>query len=297
MPDEMDATLRKVFEAPGMAGRIIRPSSHQSHNAKAKFATHRKYLEPPEPTPVQFAAAAPVDGSRDNSAEQQPSNTPGTGSGNGAPTQTSSALSVTLPDETSCINLEGGQPSMTEDSPSNIINTWDSDLDFGTCITAAASDLQQIFGSSPDDVPGMPFDDQATSLAAPAFSDNDSTLFEEPANTSDIEGLIDEISERVGTLKIGPGGKTRFCGPTSTFNLTDLPLSEDHETQQRIRSYHIEADQTIPPDLEDHLVSLYFSWQDPSFHVVDRGIYEDAKIKWHNMEETPFYSEALRNAM
>lgn len=279
MPDEMDATLKKMFEAPGMAERSIRPPKH---------------LEPSLPTPAQFAIG--VDGLSDNSAEQPPSSAPDADSGNGAHTQRVSTLSVTMPDETSCITLEGGQPSMTEDSSSNVINTWDWDLGFGTCITPAASDLRQIFGSSPDDVPGMPFDDQAISLA-PAFSDNDSTLVEEPAGTSDIEGLIDEISDRVGTLKIGPGGKTRFCGPTSTFNLTDVPLSDDHETQQRIRSYHIGADKEIPAALEDHLVNLYFSWQDPSFHVVDREIYEDAKAKWHNMEETPFYSEALRNAM
>jgi hypothetical protein len=37
--------------------------------------------------------------------------------------------------------------------------------------------------------------------------------------------------------------------------------------------------------------------RDPFFHVVDRKIYEQAKAKWLEMKDTPFYSEALRNSM
>jgi hypothetical protein len=54
----------------------------------------------------------------------------------------------------------------------------------------------------------------------------------------------------------------------------------------------------VPTEIEDHLMNLYFTWQDPSFHAVDRQMFEDAKLLWCDKgEETSYYSEALRNAM
>lgn len=44
-------------------------------------------------------------------------------------------------------------------------------------------------------------------------------------------------------------------------------------------------------------MNLYFTWQDPSFHVVDRGMFEEARVKWNCAEDTSYYSEALRDAM
>jgi hypothetical protein len=155
---------------------------------------------------------------------------------------------------------------------------------------------QPILGSSSNDGLAIPPTAQAESIE-PVYGESGSTLFKEPASTSDIEGLVDEISDRVGILKIGPGGKTRFYGPTSTFNLREMPVSDSYEADQPSPTYHTGSEEEIPAALEDHLLDLYFSWQDPSFHVVDRYIYEEAKEKWNNLEETPFYSEALRNAM
>ncbi|KAL2824866.1 fungal-specific transcription factor domain-containing protein [Aspergillus cavernicola] len=163
--------------------------------------------------------------------------------------------------------------------------------------TLPSATHNRSFVSALEDVPSVPLEGNP-GLLGPAYSDNDPILIEEQANPSEIEGLIDEISDRISTLKIGPGGKTRLYGSTSTFNLTDGPLSLDnYEIQHRMRTYHFGPDEEIPAAFENHLINLYFSWQDPSLHVVDREIYEEARTKWINMEETPFYSEALRNAM
>ena len=194
---------------------------------------------------------------------------------------------------------------MTEDSPGSILNSWIFDLDFGTHITPSASDMQQqqqqqqqspILGSSLNDELSMQPTGQVECVE-PVYTEGASTFFEEPTSTSNIEDLVDEISDRVGTLKIGPGGNTRFYGPTSPFSLTEMAFSDTYEADQPSPTYHSGSEEEIPTALEDHLLSLYFSWQDPSFHVVDRDIYEEAKKKWSNLEETPFYSEALRNAM
>lgn len=126
---------------------------------------------------------------------------------------------------------------------------------------------------------------------------------EENSHAEDIEGLIDELSNRVGTLRIGPGGQTHFCGPTSNFNLADIPVSETMEVHRNVHNNvsrcldQLGTSTEIPASLEDHLINLYFSWQDPFVHVVNRRVYEEAKAKWLGMGDTPFYLEALRNAM
>jgi hypothetical protein len=62
--------------------------------------------------------------------------------------------------------------------------------------------------------------------------------------------------------------------------------------------YRMGIGKSVPPDLEAHLLNLYFTWHNPSFDVVDRKMYEEAKQRWQDeMEETPYYSEALTNAM
>jgi hypothetical protein len=170
--------------------------------------------------------------------------------------------------------------------------------------------LQQLIDSTSErDALGLDLDgmaqpaNTAATVATPTASDDGSTLIDEANTTADIEGLIDDLSDRVGTLRIGRGGKTHFFGPTSTFNLRDMPHSETFDSHRRINGYdsnsadRVDADREVPPALEEHLINLYFSWQDPSFHVVDRKLYEDAKEKWFAMEDTSLYSEALRNAM
>lgn len=125
--------------------------------------------------------------------------------------------------------------------------------------------------------------------------------------SSDAEGteaLVDQLSDRIGTLQIGPGGQTRYYGPTSTFNLVDMPAPDNLTVHRTIRRdgndvlTRLGLGKEVPAELEQHLTDLYFAWQDPSSHAVDRNMYEKSKKSWVELlEDTPYYSESLRNAM
>lgn len=119
-----------------------------------------------------------------------------------------------------------------------------------------------------------------------------------------VDELADQLSDRVGTLHIRPGGHIRFYGSTSNFNLLESPATDVsmnvHRTVRNDGTEHLDRlgiNKTVPPEIENHLMNLYFTWQDPSFHVVDRKMYEQARVKWNEAEDTSYYSEALRNAM
>lgn len=117
------------------------------------------------------------------------------------------------------------------------------------------------------------------------------------------EELVDKLSERVGSLQIGPEGHVRYYGPTSNFNLVKMPtmdapsahLSAKSEAADCFRKLGL--DKSVPSDLQDHLINLYFTWHDPALHVVDRTIFESARITSSQNKTATFYSEALSNAM
>lgn len=134
--------------------------------------------------------------------------------------------------------------------------------------------------------------DPTHKLTKPKSSEQDNT-----------EALVDELSERVGSLQIGPAGHVRYYGPTSNFNLVKMPLQDGFGLHRTVRADGIESlrllglEKKVPLDLENELTTLYFSWQDPALHVVGKDIYEEAKSSWMAGSETPYFSQALNNAM
>jgi hypothetical protein len=124
-------------------------------------------------------------------------------------------------------------------------------------------------------------------------------------STESVDELVDQLSDRVGTLHIRPGGHIRFYGSTSNFNLLDTTASDVgmnvHRTIRNDGAEHLERlglNKEVPAEIEDHLMNLYFTWQDPSFHAIDRAMFEEARVIWRDKrEDTSYYSEALRNAM
>lgn len=118
--------------------------------------------------------------------------------------------------------------------------------------------------------------------------------------------VIDQISHRIGTLKIAGDGHLRFYGATSNMNLVDVSATQQrqrpdartvrHDGQDILN--HLRVGQPVDQELENHLVELYFTWQNPSTYVVDKDMYMTARAKWRNeYDDTPFYSEVLTNAM
>ncbi|KAL4883235.1 fungal-specific transcription factor domain-containing protein [Aspergillus karnatakaensis] len=179
---------------------------------------------------------------------------------------------------------------------------WDRHLGTDNGLLPISPYVQNYLNSSS---PGDPLCTATEGMPEHEFkiADDDQTLVDELSSPEDIEGLIDELSDRVGTLRVEPGGQTHFYGPTSTFNLADMLMAANSKTQHTAQSDALEclnrlgANKIVPPALEEHLVNLYFCWQDPSFHVVVRRTYEEARAKRYVGEDTSHYSESLRNAM
>lgn len=117
------------------------------------------------------------------------------------------------------------------------------------------------------------------------------------------ENLVNELSERIGSLHIEASGRIRYYGPTSTFSLAPVTSPETlvvHRTMtpdsQDVLN-RLGLDKPIPRALEEHLTKLYFTWQDPSLHIVHQQAFECARDRWQKKEHSPFYSESLQNAM
>ncbi|KAH8671646.1 fungal-specific transcription factor domain-containing protein [Xylariales sp. PMI_506] len=161
-------------------------------------------------------------------------------------------------------------------------------------------------GTGPAAVPG----DGSTPSHRQSISGGESTCASSELETGigaseSNDELVDQISDRVGTLHIRPGGYIRFYGSTSNFNLLEGPATDVsmnvYRTIRNDGSEYLERlglSKDVPPEIEDHLMNLYFTWQDPSFHAVDRVMFEEAKAIWYDKgEDTSYYSEALRNAI
>ncbi|KAB8231579.1 transcription factor domain-containing protein [Aspergillus alliaceus] len=124
------------------------------------------------------------------------------------------------------------------------------------------------------------------------------------SNSEGVEELVTQLSDRMGSLQIGSDGHVRYYGPTSHFNLLRMPTPDNLTIHRTIRQDgpdildRLGVGKDIPTGFEEHLINLYFTWHNPLSQVVDREMYESARQKWHTkMEDTPYYSESLTNAM
>lgn len=131
--------------------------------------------------------------------------------------------------------------------------------------------------------------------------DDDTSSDEE--DHKEVTGLI---SNRIGTLLDAAKGSWRFYGATS-----NLPLSKDRQTlqleprsisqqQTRISAQleFLQLDHDFDAHLTQHLIRLYFTWQNPSLHIVDQDAFEQARsLRINKGEKSAFYTEFLVNAM
>jgi hypothetical protein len=291
MPQEKDTALTKVIDLLGLTGVHPAAGNNQT-NSKFSNPNPQPASDDLPPNPVPFSTPGITNDS--NSTWDQTSTPPANISQNSQSSATvlsdPHAVSTLPVIDTGCLDLPiTEQYPPTDDHSDNSLTNWDWTLDFGTCITPPSPEIQDI-GIEPPQPPGEPLEPSA--LQSPPSVDNDTR------STEEIEDLIDELSDRMGTLRFGPGGKARFYGPTSTFNLADAPVSVNTQTRRPLEYLdETDYDRQVPLSLEEHLLNLYFAWQDPSFHVVDRELFEKGKTAWNGEEETPFYSEALCYAM
>lgn len=163
---------------------------------------------------------------------------------------------------------------------------------------------QQLFPVHPNLDFGMP-------LAPPSDQNwrlprGEGNLSSEESGDEEEEDVVNQVSERVGSLHLSEDGELRYYGATSNLTLLDdtSPLDHRHDLEagnvRKRGQAMMEAagvGQHVNPALVQHLSSLYFAWQDPSFHVVDKDMYEREQARFLSSEDSTFYSETLTNTM
>lgn len=128
---------------------------------------------------------------------------------------------------------------------------------------------------------------------------------EESTDDEDHLEVTNEFSARLGSLLTTLTGDFRYYGATSNLNLAQGRVFSEKsqsvsgralQTQARLEAAGV--GHAVPDDLTQHLVNLYFSWHDPSLHVVDKHTFETAREKYiQEKHESTFFSDVLVNAM
>lgn len=144
--------------------------------------------------------------------------------------------------------------------------------------------------------------DQLSSM--PAQTQKDPVVQAELDDTgidSDDE-VTDRFSCRLGRLQLTHDGQLRYFGSTSNLTLLDAlvdatpPITVQKDVSELLENAKLdrEADEI----LERHLLELFFTWQDPSMHVVDAEAFWCCRAQSKHEEVTTlYYSRALADAM
>ncbi|KAK2754287.1 hypothetical protein FQN54_007167 [Arachnomyces sp. PD_36] len=131
-----------------------------------------------------------------------------------------------------------------------------------------------------------------------------------PAGEEGIEAALDQLSKRMGSLRVAEDGQLRYYGATSNMHILrssvaspsgSIPslVAQDNSTAILVNNG---VGQYVAPELEDHLIKLYLAWENPFIHVVDEEAFLDARRKvtsCANPKESfpSYYSALLVNAM
>ena len=144
--------------------------------------------------------------------------------------------------------------------------------------------------------------DLPASAGSSSDSDVDANVLHDDECSTDV---INEISERIGSLQVSDDGELRYFGATSNLILRDDIAHFDQLTEPSVVSSRGQLlldsaglGHKVDASLEDHLTNLYFTWQDPTFHVVDRELYKKARgLHGVCSSHSSYLSETLINAM
>ena len=125
---------------------------------------------------------------------------------------------------------------------------------------------------------------------------------DDPGATTDDDSdneIIEQLSLRLGDLYLVDDGTFRYLGATSNMTLAqDWSFRENMTRQRSLKEVN---DLTTAPELDEdlncHLENLYFHWQNPFLHIVDREIFNHSKDQTRAGGKSGFYSDALKFAM
>ncbi|OQD84434.1 hypothetical protein PENANT_c013G00053 [Penicillium antarcticum] len=270
MPQEKDAALAKVLDILGLTEFH---SASPQLNAHSSSATVTERLPSDTPTLLNFPTDLGVTGDAENLIDHASMEdalcAPHPDIIQIPDSQAVPELPI-VSDETTDIPLTDSYP--LEDISDTPLASLDWNLEIVKCMTPPSQDFQGLLGGTSSvetlerELEGLP------DPFGPPVTTSSGSPEKETRSPERIEDLIDELSDRVGTLRFGPEGQPHFYGPTSTFNLPDAPVTTKPQTHRTLDfcDNDIDPGEEAPLALDEHLLNLYFTWQDPSFHVVDR---------------------------
>jgi hypothetical protein len=162
------------------------------------------------------------------------------------------------------------------------------------------------FAGLGNNVPGVPSLSVEPLLEEHSIQDVPVADDDVSSDEEDHKEVTGQISNRIGTLLDAAKGNWRFYGATS-----NIPLSKDRQalqleprsiSQQQARIFaqleFLQLNYTFDAHFTQHLIKLYFTWQNPSLHIVDQDAFEEAQdLRLHKGEQSTFYTEFLFNAM
>ncbi|EXJ60011.1 hypothetical protein A1O7_04159 [Cladophialophora yegresii CBS 114405] len=117
--------------------------------------------------------------------------------------------------------------------------------------------------------------------------------------------LLDQLSGRMGSLQMAEDGQLRFYGATSNLHILhngplSLSRSKFRSPSEQGADLLIGAGvgHFVDPSTEDHLLKLYFTWEEPSIHVVEEAVFWRERTNCRAAGHfSTLYSEVLTNAM
>jgi hypothetical protein len=137
--------------------------------------------------------------------------------------------------------------------------------------------------------------------------------------TPGLDPEIELLVKRTGSLQFSDHGQLKYFGATSNVHFlrnsipfqpptsTFLPSSAEKgrsPSDSPLPECIGDVTHTVPRELEDHLIQLYFTWENPYFRVVDEEAFMSARqqvlSRSDSEDNTPVsscYSEFLVNAM
>ncbi|KAH7068282.1 fungal-specific transcription factor domain-containing protein [Paraphoma chrysanthemicola] len=117
--------------------------------------------------------------------------------------------------------------------------------------------------------------------------------------------LVDQLTGNLGSLRLAEDGQLRFYGATSNLHLLVSGTRETTNAKTTVDQHEIQATldaagvgHFVDSELEEHLIKLYFCWEDPSIHLVQEDVFYRERRKCKSGDYmSKLYSEVLVNSM
>lgn len=145
--------------------------------------------------------------------------------------------------------------------------------------------------------------------AVPTAPPRSFALTENQANhaSSDEEqesDLVQQVSARFGALRIAADGQLRYYGAATNYHLLEGSRHDEdvdifttrQEMMDRLEQAGLAQD--VPPEIEEHLIELFFAWHNPVHVTVDRDTFFAARNNSDRRAmHVGYYNDVLINAV